>query len=114
MGSGGHSSNALDRSMDRNNWIFLRRHFVKEPYPSTAQRMELMRNTQLPEARIQVWFSNRRAKWRRTQQESSGSSIEREDDDGPPVLKKSRSESSDTMVEASPPQKKSTIFKPYE
>ncbi|PIO73123.1 homeobox domain protein [Teladorsagia circumcincta] len=88
--------------------------FVKEPYPSTAQRMELMRNTQLPEARIQVWFSNRRAKWRRTQQESSGSSIEREDDEGPPVLKKSRSEGSDTTVEASPPQKKSTIFKPYE
>ncbi|KAK5975474.1 hypothetical protein GCK32_003880 [Trichostrongylus colubriformis] len=88
--------------------------FLKEPYPSTAQRMALVKSTQLPEARIQVWFSNRRAKWRRTQQESSGSSIEREDDDGPPVLKKSRCESADTVVDASPPQKKSTIFKPYE
>ncbi|XGW09783.1 hypothetical protein V3C99_011781 [Haemonchus contortus] len=93
--------------------------FVKEPYPSTAQRMELVKNTQLPEARIQVWFSNRRAKWRRTQQESSGSSVERESDDGPPVLKKSKCEGSDSVAEVSsppppPPVKKSTIFKPYE
>ncbi|KAE9418411.1 hypothetical protein Angca_009599, partial [Angiostrongylus cantonensis] len=50
--------------------------FAMEPYPNAAQRMELVKNTQLPEARIQVWFSNRRAKWRRTHQESGGSSVE--------------------------------------
>ncbi|VDO76817.1 unnamed protein product [Heligmosomoides polygyrus] len=85
-----HSSEQLD---------LLEATFAKEPYPSTAQRMELVRNTQLPEARIQVWFSNRRAKWRRTQQEGSGSSVEREDPEGPPQ---------------SPPRKKLSIFKPYE
>ncbi|VDN32298.1 unnamed protein product [Cylicostephanus goldi] len=30
--------------------------FAKEPYPSIAQRMELVKKTQLPEARIQVCF----------------------------------------------------------
>ncbi|VDM84057.1 unnamed protein product [Strongylus vulgaris] len=28
--------------------------FTKEPYPSIAQRLELVKKTQLPEARIQV------------------------------------------------------------
>ncbi|WKX94113.1 hypothetical protein Q1695_011400 [Nippostrongylus brasiliensis] len=88
--------------------------FAKEPYPSSTERLDLVRNTQLPEARIQVWFSNRRAKWRRNQQESSGSSIEREDDDGPPMLKRNRTDESETQVDLSPPPKKSTIFKPYE
>ncbi|KIH48953.1 homeobox domain protein, partial [Ancylostoma duodenale] len=88
--------------------------FANEPYPSIAQRLELVKKTQLPEARIQVWFSNRRAKWRRTQQESSGSSVERENDECPPLLKRSRSLESETSVEQSPPRKKTTIFKPYE
>ncbi|EPB77591.1 homeobox domain protein [Ancylostoma ceylanicum] len=88
--------------------------FANEPYPSIAQRLELVKKTQLPEARIQVWFSNRRAKWRRTQQESSGSSVERENDEHPPLLKRNRSLESETSVEQSPPRKKTTIFKPYE
>ncbi|RCN32406.1 homeobox domain protein, partial [Ancylostoma caninum] len=88
--------------------------FANEPYPSIAQRLELVKKTQLPEARIQVWFSNRRAKWRRTQQESSGSSVERENDEHPPLLKRNRSLDSETSVEQSPPRKKTTIFKPYE
>ncbi|CAJ0578943.1 unnamed protein product, partial [Mesorhabditis spiculigera] len=39
--------------------------FEIDPYPSNAERAELVKKTQLPDARIQVWFSNRRAKWRR-------------------------------------------------
>ncbi|KJH50555.1 homeobox domain protein [Dictyocaulus viviparus] len=66
--------------------------FLKDPYPSAAQRMELVKSTQLPEARIQVWFSNRRAKWRRTHQESSGSSIERDDTEQTVLLKKNSSD----------------------
>ncbi|PAV61784.1 hypothetical protein WR25_22397 [Diploscapter pachys] len=57
----------------------LEKSFKTEPYPSQSERAELVRQTGIPEARISVWFSNRRAKWRRTQQEGSGSSLERED-----------------------------------
>ncbi|KAE9549043.1 hypothetical protein FO519_007740 [Halicephalobus sp. NKZ332] len=45
--------------------------FQKNSYPSPEERQDLVRKTNLPEARIQVWFSNRRAKLRRCQQEES-------------------------------------------
>ncbi|VDN59312.1 unnamed protein product [Dracunculus medinensis] len=45
--------------------------FALTPYPTIAERMTLIKKTGLPEARIQVWFSNRRAKWRRFKQETS-------------------------------------------
>ncbi|GMT36301.1 hypothetical protein PFISCL1PPCAC_27598, partial [Pristionchus fissidentatus] len=57
----------------------LEKAFVHESYPSTEERNDLVRRTQLPEARIQVWFSNRRAKWRRSNPDSSSSSVEREE-----------------------------------
>uniref|UniRef100_A0AC35GTT6 Uncharacterized protein n=1 Tax=Panagrolaimus sp. PS1159 TaxID=55785 RepID=A0AC35GTT6_9BILA len=43
--------------------------FLKNNYPNQEERQELVQRTQLPEARIQVWFSNRRAKLRRCQHE---------------------------------------------
>uniref|UniRef100_A0A7E4W1Y0 Homeobox domain-containing protein n=1 Tax=Panagrellus redivivus TaxID=6233 RepID=A0A7E4W1Y0_PANRE len=47
--------------------------FHKNNYPCQLARAELVQRTQLPEARIQVWFSNRRAKLRRCQAESEES-----------------------------------------
>ncbi|XP_042562769.1 homeobox protein goosecoid-2 [Clupea harengus] len=78
-GSGALHLGQIQRRMRRHRTIFteeqldaLEELFLQNQYPDINTREQLAQRTHLREERVEVWFKNRRAKWRRQRRHSFG------------------------------------------
>ncbi|GCB77966.1 hypothetical protein scyTo_0020049 [Scyliorhinus torazame] len=77
-----HGSHQLYKRTRRHRTIFteeqlaaLEEFFQCNQYPDVVSREQLAKQVQLREERVEVWFKNRRAKWRRQNRNSAEDNI---------------------------------------
>uniref|UniRef100_A0AC35U5H8 Homeobox domain-containing protein n=1 Tax=Rhabditophanes sp. KR3021 TaxID=114890 RepID=A0AC35U5H8_9BILA len=91
--------------------------FNNNPYPDVSTRLDIARKLQLSEMKVAVWFSNRRAKWRKTKEVTNAISRNKEEERR--ESKRKLGDSQQQKYEKNVPSKKiktsaSITFKPYE